>query len=338
MKNQTKILDDILNKGLRPWLPQNSFDEKYAAKFRGLKEYESEIPLQYQIEFYRPTDHKTKYYSRLILNSVKSDYDRIFKLINEDKNENEVLYWLNDTLNKRLETRIKDLGKLIKEKDYSPTYIDPKNASYQLDKAHKSNAYIMQLLKLAYMQLYLEIQEAFKEWVNDILIVEDFYSQLLNELIPDKIPIKYLQIIEVEPETIKTKKPTSTNKTIQFYSFTYEQYNTDPSKIGDLYNSLKLNGFISSDTPFPTFSQVFSGKDINAPVNWTGLPSDLFYFIKLIYNDLKLVKNLKQKQWQIACKCFVDENGNTYDSDKLRRLKKPELTADKIESAVNLLK
>lgn len=39
---------------------------------------------------------------------------------------NLIKYWLEDTLNKRIKTRLKDLGKLIKEKDYALTYIDPK--------------------------------------------------------------------------------------------------------------------------------------------------------------------------------------------------------------------
>ena len=34
MSNQTKILDDILNQGLRPWLEKNSLDDKFAPKLR----------------------------------------------------------------------------------------------------------------------------------------------------------------------------------------------------------------------------------------------------------------------------------------------------------------
>ena len=65
----------------------------------------------------------------------------------------------------------------------------------------------MQLLKLAYIQLYLEVQEAFKDWVDDEFIVEDFYTQLLNEPIPEKPPIRKLQVIEVAPEPVKKPKP-----------------------------------------------------------------------------------------------------------------------------------
>lgn len=338
MSKQNSTFDKILNYELRPWLTQNSLDEVFASKNRKLKEYIPKQPLQFEIDFYRPFDNKTKYYSKLILNTIKLEFDLFFRKIDEDRNINLIYYYLNDTLNKRLTTRLKDLGKLLKEKDYALTYIDPKNTSYQLDLAHKANTYIMQLLKLGYMQLYMEIQEVFKEYVNDDFIVEDFYTQLLNEPVPEKLPIKKLQIVEVAPEPTKKPKPKTTDKPIQFNSFTYKQYNTNPDKLGDLWDSLKHNNFISADTPLATFKKIFSGTEINNPVTWTGNISELFYFVKRIHKDLKLVSDLKQKQWQITCICFVDENGEPFERSKFRSLKRPSLTGDKIDKAVNLLK
>lgn len=338
MSKQNNTLDKILDYELRPWLAQNSMDDVFASKFRSLKEYTPQQPLQFEIEFFRPFDNKTKYYSRLILNTVKSDFDSLYNKIDEDRNENLIRYYLNDTLNKRLKTRLKDLGELLKKKDYALAYINPKNTSHQLDQVHKANTYIMQLLKLGYMQLYLEIQEAFKDWVDDVFIVEDFYTQLLNEPIPEQLHIKKLQVIEVTPVPVRKPQPKTTDKPIPFNSFTYKQYNTSPDKLGDLWDSLKLNNFISADTPLATFKKVFSGSEINTPITWTGNISELFYFVKRIHKDLQLVEDLKQKQWQVTCVCFVDENGEPFDRSKFRSLKRPNLTGDKIDNAVNLLK
>lgn len=338
MSKQINTLDKILDYELRPWLPQNSLDDVFAAKFRSLNEYTPKQPLLFQIDFHRPFDHKTKYYSRLILNTVKSDFDILYQTIDEDRNENLIRYYLNDILNKRLKTRLKDLGELLKEKDYALVYINPKNTSYQIDKQHKADTYVMQLLKLGYMQLYLEVQEAFKDWVDDVFIVEDFYTQLLNEPIPEQLHIKKLQVLEITLEPVRKPKPKATDKPIQFNSFTYKQYNTSPDKLGDLWDSLKLNNFISADTPLATFKKVFSGSEINRPITWSGNISELFYFVKCIHNDLKLVEDLKQKQWQVTCICFVDENGEPFERSKFRSLKRPSLTGDKIDSAVNLLK
>lgn len=323
---------------MRPWLEHNQNDEVFASKFRGLREYTSEHSLQFKIDIARPFDNKTKYYSRLILNAVKSEFDRIYRTIDEDRNENPILYHLNNILNKRLKTHLRDIGNLIKQKDYELAYIDTKNTSYQIDPQHKADTYIIQYLKLALMQLYLEVQEAFKDWVDDVFIVEDFYTQLLNEPIPEQLHIKKLQVIEVTPEPARKPKPKTTDKPIPFNSFTYKQYNTAPDKLGDLWDSLKLNKFISANTPLATFKKVFSGSEINTPVTWTGNISELYYFVKLIHTDLKLVEYLKQKIWEVTCICFVDENGEPFDRSKFRSLKRPNLTGDKIDKAVNLLK
>mgnify|MGYP005819954657 CR=1 FL=1 len=338
MSKQQYTLDKILDHELRPWLPQNSMDEVYASKFRSLKEYKPKQPLNFEIDFYRPIDNKTKYYSRLILNTVKSDFDTLYQTIDEDRNENLIRYYLNDSLNKRIKTRLKDLGKLLKEKDYAVSYVNPRNNSHQLDLQHKANTYIMQLLKLGYMQLYLEIQEAFKDKIDDELIVEDFYTQLLNEPIPEKLPIKKLKVIDVTPEPIDKTKSETSEEPAQFNSFSYKQYNKNPQKLVDLWDSLKLNNFICDETPIASFKKVFSGTKISSPIVWTGNPSEFYYFIKLIHNDYELVKDLKQKQWKVACKCFINKNGDSFEPGRVRLLKKPKLTSDLIESAVNHLK
>ena len=113
---------------------------------------------------------------------------------------------------------------------------------------------------------------------------------------------------------------------------------SEKDKLTDLWDSLKLNNFISTDTPLPTFKKIFSGTEINNPVKWKGKISELYYFIKLIYTDFKLVENLKQKQWQVTCICFVNENGEPFSRSQFRSLKRPNLTGDKIDKAVNLLK
>lgn len=338
MSNQTKILDDILYQGLRPWSEKNSVDEKFAPKFRALKEASTDYPFQYEIKFERPFDNKTKYYSKLILNTLKTDVERLYNLISEDDTENLIRYWLDDTLNKRLKTRLKDIGKLIKEKDFQLVYIDPKKSSIELDQAHKANTYIIQLLKLAYMQLYLEIQDAFSTWIDDKLVIEDFFTQLLLEPVPSEQFLTEIHTIEIEATEKPVKKQAPPPAVNSFHSFTYKQINTNPEKISDLCSSLKFNKLISQDTTVPNFKRVFTNSEIKTPIVWTGTISELFYFIKLIHNDLELVENLKQKQWEVTCQCFVDAEGNPFDRSKFRSQKKPKLTAAKIEKSASNLK
>ncbi len=338
MSNQTKILDDILYQGLRPWLEKNSLDEKFAPKFRSLKEASTDYPFRYVINFLRPFDNKTKYYSKLILNTLKTDVERLNNLISEDDTENLIHYWLNDTLNKRLKTRLKDIGKLIKEKQFELAYIDPRKASLQFDQAHKANTYIIQLLKLAYMQLYLEIQDAFSSWVDDKLVIEDFYTQLLLEPVPDNHLLTEIQIIEVEVTEKPVKKPLPEPTVNSFHSFTYRQFSTSPDKLTDICDSLKKNNFISKETQLSNFRKIFSGDEIKTPVIWTGNVSEFYYFIKLLYTKHKLVADLKQNQWKVACKCFIKTDGSFFEHEGLRKNQAPKSTGHLLESAISLLK
>lgn len=338
MSNQTKILDDILYNALSPWLEKNSIDEKFASKLSSIKDINSNYKFKYEINFHRPFNHKTKYYSKLILNSIKYDGLKIIELIQEDTTEDLMLYWLNDTLNKRFKTRLKDIGKLIKEMDYSLSYIDPKKTVIDIDQIHKSNTFIVQLLKLAYMQLYLEIQDAFKALVNDKFIIEDFYTQLLLEPVPEKFLLNQIQLIEIETKSVLKIKAQTGEPINSLQSFTYKQLNTNPDKLNDLFDSLKLNQFINKSTMISNFKKIFSGVVIKTPIEWAGNISELFYFIKLIYSDYKLVKDLKQKQWEVTCQCFVNTDGILFERSKFRTLKRPSLTGDKLEKIVSLLK
>lgn len=337
MSNDIKILDDILYHGLRPWLEHNTLDEKFASKLTEVKEQTPAFTFQYEIHFERPFNHKTKYYNKLIRNETIQTINQLHELIAEDDNESLVKYWLNDTLEKKLKTRLRDIGKLIKEQDYALSYINPKKTAFDIDQSHKANTFIIQLLKLAYMQVYMELQEVFKSHIEDLLIVDDFYTQLLFEPVPDQLPIKKIKILEVqpEPEPSVAQEPEGSYGT---HSFTYKQYHTSPDKLKDLCDSLKKNGFIDQNTTVPNFKKVFSGQEITNPVHWTGTLSDLYYFIKLIHNDFELVENLKQEHWKVTSKCFVQRDGTPFDSTKFRGQKRPASNGDLLDQAMEHIK
>lgn len=99
-----------------------------------------------------------------------------------------------------------------------------------------------------------------------------------------------------------------------------------------LYNSIKIN------TDSRVFKKVFSGKAISKSVVWTGNPSEFSYFIKLIYTINQYVDDLKQRNWEVACRCFVQADGTSFDRSKLRTLKKPQRSYKQLELAVDNLK
>lgn len=186
MKNYFSNLDEILYKGLRPWLQDNNPDEKFASMISGIKPNKSTYQLTYDIIFERPFNNKTKYYSKLISSEKTKVTNQLLDILNEDKAPQLIKYRLNDTLNKKLKTKLKDIGEIIKNQQFELSYIDPKTTIFNRDQDHKTNTFIFQLLKTSLIHIYLEIQEAFIDFISDELIIDDFYIQLLFEPVPIK--------------------------------------------------------------------------------------------------------------------------------------------------------
>jgi len=337
--NKLNILDDILFNGLQPWLPKNNPDEKYESMLLEIKAVEPANPMKYKVEFPRPFNWKTKYYHKLIIRETNKYCDRVINLISVDDNVQVKKFLLNDTLNKKLRSRLQEIGKLIKVMHLDIDYIDPTKFTFEQDTDHRTTIYIIQLLKCCLIKIYLEIENAFLILRKDSMVIDDFYTQLLFESIPSISFLKETpQILILEPLKIKRVKDTTSLTKQTFNSFTYIHLSKGSEKLTDLWDSLKKFHFIAEDTPLISFKKVFSGKDILHPVVWTGNSSEFYYFIYLIYNQYKLVGDLRQQQWIVACKCFVPNDESTFISSKIRRLKRPQLTASMLEQAVNLLK
>jgi len=335
MENYFKVLDNILYKGLRPWLKANNPDEKFASMISEVKQKEFTFQPKYELQFERPFNNKTKYYTKLILNEKTKTTNLLLEAIQKDENPQLIKYHINAALNKKLKTKIKDIGNIIKEQQFDLSYINPRMTTFDVDQEHKTNTFVFQLLKNSLIHIYLEIQEAFKVWVQDEFVIEDFYSQLLFEPIPNETYLKKIEIIEAAPTKVK-KIEDAVIEEVSLQSFTYVEYHKNPDKLTDLCDSLKKLGFIHKNTTPGAFKKVFSGKQINTPIVWTGNPTEFSYFIKLLHNIHKLIVNLKQEQWKIATECFIKEEGSKFKNN-VRKLDRPAKTGDKLDKAVSLL-
>lgn len=335
MKNQFTTLDKILYKGMRPWLPANNPDEKFASLISGICQVEPNYSPSFEIKFERPFNNKTKYYAKFIQNESIKTINGLLDSFQEDDTPQLIKYRLNDTLNKKLKTKLKDIGNIIKEQQFELSYINPRKTTFNIDQEHKTNTFVFQLLKTSLIQIYLEIQKIFKDWIQDELIIEDFYSQLLYEPIPDKTYIKEIQTIEVAPTEIKTQ-PEPEIIEVSLKSFTYKDFYKNSDKLNDLCDSFKKSGFIDKSTTATNFKKVFSGKEFTTPIIWTGNRSEFSYFIKLIHNKHELVHNLKQDQWKVAIQCFIKPDGSKFHSSD-RKLQRPSKTGDLLDKAVALL-
>jgi hypothetical protein len=260
MDNEPTLFDNILYNNLRPWLSSNNPDEKFAPLLSEIETIYPESQYLYEIDFQRPFNHKTKYYNKLIINEANSYCNKIINLVNEDKNTKLQKYWINDTLNNKMQTRLKDIGKIIKDKDYQLIYINPRKTSFNIDSEHKTNTYIIQLLKQALVKVYLEIQEAFKSLLaNYPEIEDDLYTQFLFESIPEHSFLKEApKVINIESSEAAPRgtKPSEFKpivddiRDIEKGVASYHFIIRNPQRFASFEEKLFANGYLNMDYSF----------------------------------------------------------------------------------------
>ena len=193
-----------------------------------------------------------------------------------------------------------------------------------------------------------EVKETPKEIIKEDIITDNTAKDVpvvekVKEVVKkpvEKVVEKQKEVVkpvekQVEKEIPKEKpkpKPKSKHK-----SFTYKKWRFESTNLTSLKDSLIRKKLIASDTDLKDFRKVFSGEAIEKPIVWTGKISELHYFISQLHNKLKLVENLKQKQWEVAINCFIQENGEPYVRTKLKNQKVP-ATSKHIDSALKTLK
>lgn len=100
---------------------------------------------------------KKRSYHKLILHEVTDYCNRVIELIRGEDDLRVIRYLLSDTLMKKQRTLLRDVGKLIKANDYDLKYINPYKSDFDIDTDHKSDTYVIQLLKTALIYFYLEV-------------------------------------------------------------------------------------------------------------------------------------------------------------------------------------
>ena len=172
---------------------------------------------------------------------------------------------------------------------------------------------------------------------SDPLVEFDIFSKERKRLIDLRDFDNMISAIDgliLKNNTVKSVKSTKTKQS----SFRYKKYDTAPLKINKLYKELKGKNFIHPDTKLVNFKKVFSGGEIEEPIIWVGMISELWYFITQLHNDLKYVENLKLEVWTVAMNCFVQEDGTPYGRKKIKNQKAPKtsISIDKALTTLNL--
>ena len=153
---------------------------------------------------------------------------------------------------------------------------------------------------------------------------------------------KYGNWLELyKPQKIAEELPSPKKQSVNEYfpnekvpgSFEYIEIATNGQYITNLLKSLIEKGFIEKSTALQSFRCVFFGKEVVAPLIWTGTKSELAYFIKLMLPKLKSQKY----HWFTAANCFRLTGYASITAKQLHDAKKP-ATYRKIENAISVIK
>jgi hypothetical protein len=363
MNNYFSIANNILTGSLRPWLDENQDEEKFRQllnhKLRQTKneptdfcraaigafdtlkiatenENVEELNELKQVKISEPVsieipkffNKQTEFYSYLIINTFQCI---LAGIINAIKNSDEIdaTYKLYQQFNK-----LESLIAIINAESNS----------------NKATNLILDSLGIWLFASHSILFEKFESLIDFEVLSE---NEILFQICPDFEKEKsekskrayYLDIIlsrpeknEIDESKKKIPAPKPEPERISFESFRYIGYVKKYENLTNLYDSLKKYNFIATDTESRVFKKAFSGEAITKPIVWTGNPSEFAYFIKLIYTINHFIKDLKQKQWEVACKCFVQADDTPFDRTKLRTLKKPQRTYKQLEIAVDNLR
>lgn len=210
--------------------------------------------------------------------------------------------------------------------------------SAKVQETDNDNLYIINCLKYSLFRLDKYIKDSFPELlsVNTLSDSEIIYMLAPNQEVDNLIHNFISQISKKSKSSKEVNQLPISSSNLK--SFDYTLKDIYPEKMMALYDNLKEQKLICKNTNFASFKKILSGRQITSPIVWTGNISELNYFIKLIHNINKSVKQLKSKHWEVACKCFVNADGKPYERTHLKEQKIPKLSVDKLEKAANLLK
>ena len=320
---QFPLYSEILYHSLNPNLASNADGKKFTILLQDMESSPLAEKGTYHMHYLRPISTKSAYYERQLLRETAIYCESVCEMLAAEKDDRMIAYLRDQIVDKHLTNSLQRLGEVIAEYGYQLEELE--NPSNSTDRERLSSVYIFHLLKVCLAKAYLEVQEVLEHHVSRTMSEEDLYLQLVGELPP------------VRSFLVKQRVESAVDSTNDNKGYLYKFLATYPDDLKDLHDGLVKAELIEKDTPFSRFKVLFSDKPVEHPVVWTGNVSELCYFIKLIHNVYEAVEDTRQRQWDIACRCFVKADGTPFDRDKLKGQKKPAKSAELIEKMANLL-
>jgi hypothetical protein len=206
MENTLKQYHRILFLDLRPYRHRDDKQDVY----RELLATQSVEHYQFQpareVAFFKPPTPRTTWYRNLIHHEAISYYNEISLLIAAAQDDTEKRFHVYTALNKEVGEKLRQVATETERLDYRLEYINPEG-NHRLKEIHTAEeTYIFQYLKTELIALYLNIQEAFKEYLNEEIKDEAWiYLVYFGEAVPKKPLLKSAEAIVLPLKPAKEK-------------------------------------------------------------------------------------------------------------------------------------
>ena len=106
------------------------------------------------------------------------------------------------------------------------------------------------------------------------------------------------------------RKPASLRLTSA--TFSYRWFESEQRRIIQLYQCLLRAGWIASNTNPEDFLSLFSGRDTNCKIHWTGKKTYLVYLFILLTDRQYISTPKGVGRWMIVSSHFVDVHGRIF--------------------------
>ena len=326
------IIDDILNKRLRPWIKENEHSDKY---YRELLGKENEVPLpndlKYRIAFQPHIlfTYRVRYYCRLIDNAVANHLQQAFNTIDSDGSRQLTRYLLKLT-RESVETLVADavthcLTLKVKPDDLTD-FIETRQ--------EKEYLVILHYLIAALIRCWIEMQERYKSVLDssERYDVRSFYAS--------KVGWVEDSIAQVEPinkkenkgnqktrNTSKKKKRQSKKPGYISTTFVYKGYEEDnyrKQRLDLIADS--LTAFIDASTKKQLIKSLFKGIPLQEKdkLTWIGTQAELAYLFRQLHKYLNCTDD--EYYWQTVAAHFIIE------TKYKKTTRKVAVSADKLKS------
>ena len=112
----------------------------------------------------------------------------------------------------------------------------------------------------------------------------------------------------ISPTSPRKPKAKRTTPRVTTATFTYRWLTTTPHRITKLYQYLLRAQWIASDTNPDDFFSIFTGKESNIRIKWTGSNLQLAYLIRVMTERNYISTPKRVGKWTCVYNHFVDKN------------------------------